>query len=172
MRERAEFIRESIDFLHRYMMKSIQKHAEEQGVTVPQARVIAEVLVNEAISIKQLTQNLRMTQSTVSDIVERLTAKGILMKTPNPKDKRSVNITLTEKTLKEINEGAPEPFNQAVRDVLNLLKPNEQEIVEEGMRLFVSAVKEKMEAEGMDHSEYFDVLFFPQDNPWGNKDSK
>ena len=161
--EREDFIRESIDFLHRYLVKSIQKHAEEHGLTVPQLRVIAEVLVNTQITIKQLTQNLRMTQSTVSDIVERLSAKGILLKTPNPKDKRSVNICVSEKVLNVIKENSQEPVNRAVRDALILLTPAEQESVEQGMRLLITAIKEKMEKDGMGELEPFDVLFIPSD---------
>lgn len=163
MAEKAEFIRESIDFLQRYMMKSLQKHAEEHGVTIPQARVIGEVYAHKAISIKQLTKNLKMTQSTVSDIVERLTSKGILLKTPNPKDKRFVEISLSELMAEEINENISEIANSSFKGVLNLLNLNEQEMVEQGMRLLVSAVKEKMEAEGMDNYEFFDVLYFTEE---------
>ena len=160
---REDFIRESIDFLHRYLLKSIQKHAEEHGLTVPQLRVIAEVFVNKQITIKQLTQNLRMTQSTVSDIVERLSAKGILLKNPNPKDKRSVNICVSEEVLNVINENSQEPVNRAIRDALSLLTPDEQETVEQGMRLLITAVKGKMEKDGEGQLESFDVLFFPSD---------
>lgn len=163
MVERADFIRESIHFLHRYLVKSIQKHAEEHGLTAPQLRVIREVFINKSITIKQLTQNLRMTQSTVSDIVERLTEKGILIKTPNPKDKRSVNISPSERILNVIKEGKPEPVNRAVREAISLLEPSEQEIVEQGMRLMVTAVKEKMENDGVEEPESFEKLFFQKD---------
>ena len=164
MLDRAEYIRESIDFLNRFMMKSMQKYAEEHGVTVPQARVILEVFLNKAISVKQLSQNLRMTQSTVSDIVDRLIDKGLLLKTPNPQDKRSVNITLTDGVLNIIDESSPEPLNRVIRDTLSILKPDDQDIVEKGMRLLVSAVAEKVEADGMDNLEDFQVLFFPKEN--------
>lgn len=163
MLERAAFIRESIDFLQQYLLKSIQKHAEEHGLTVPQLRVIGEVLVNKQITIKQLTQNLRMTQSTVSDIVERLSTKGILLKTSNPKDKRSVNISVSEEVLNVIKENSHEPVNRAVMDALSLLTPDEQQTVEQGIRLLITAVKEKTEKEGMDQMESFDILFLPKD---------
>lgn len=168
MDEREDFIRESIHFLHRYLMKSIQKHAEEHGLTAPQLRVIKEVYVNKSITIKQLTQNLRMTQSTVSDIVERLTEKGVLIKTPNPNDKRSVNISPSERILNVIKEGKPEPVNRAVREALSLMEPSEQEIVEQGMRLLVRSVKEKMEKDGMKDLESFEKLFFQKDPSKGN----
>jgi MarR family transcriptional regulator, organic hydroperoxide resistance regulator len=165
--DNAVFIRESIDFLHRYMMKSLQKQAEEHGVTIPQARVIGEVFAHKKVSIKQLSQNLKMTQSTVSDIVDRLTSKGFLVKTSNAKDKRLVDISLSDRLAEDINESISEIGNQSLIGVLSLLKKEEQEVVEKGMRLLVSAVKEKMEAEGMDNYEFFDVLFFPTETKQG-----
>jgi len=162
MVDKADFIRESIDLLQSYIMKSLQKHSEERGVTIPQARVIGEVFAHKKISIKHLSQNLKMTQSTVSDIVERLTSKGFLVKTPNPKDKRSVEISLSNELSKGINEDISEIANKSLVAVLSLLNPDEQEMVEKGMGLLVSAVKEKMEAEGLDNHEFFDVLYFPE----------
>lgn len=160
--EKAIFVRESIDFLQQYLMKSLQKYSEEHGVTIPQARVIAEVFANKSVSIKQLSTKLKMTQSTVSDIVERLTSKGLLVKTPNPKDKRSVEISLSSELSEGITANISEISNLALSEVLSLLKPEEQETVTKGMELLVSAVKEKMVADGMEHYDFFDVVFFPE----------
>ncbi|MDH5163207.1 MarR family transcriptional regulator [Heyndrickxia sp. FSL K6-6286] len=157
---RAEFIGESIDFLHRYTMKSLQKKAEDHGVTIPQVKVIGEVYSHKTVSIKQLSQNLKMTQSTVSDIVERLISKGFLVKMPNRKDKRIVDISLSARLAEDIDESISEITNQSLVGVLDRLSPNDQEIVEKGMKLLVSAVKENMVAEGMDNYEFFNVLFF------------
>ncbi|WP_031536168.1 MarR family winged helix-turn-helix transcriptional regulator [Bacillus sp. MB2021] len=163
MLDRATYIWESIDFLNRYIMKSLQRHAEEHGMTAPQVRVILEVFINKKISVKELTQNLRMTQSTVSDIVERLTEKGILIKKPNPQDKRSVQIMLTEEMVKIIEETSPKPIQQIMGAVLDNLQPSEQATVEEGIRLLVAAVGEKMEADGIESLEDFEVLFLPKE---------
>ncbi|TKC14735.1 MarR family winged helix-turn-helix transcriptional regulator [Robertmurraya kyonggiensis] len=162
--EKAVFIRESIDFLQQYLMKSLQKYAEENGVTLPQARVIAEVFANKSVSIKVLSEKLKMTQSTVSDIVERLTSKGLLMKTQNPKDKRSVVISLSSELSEGITANISEISTLALSEVLSLLKPEEQEKVTAGMELLVSAVKEKMKLDGMDHYDFFDVVYFPDKN--------
>ncbi|PEJ59907.1 MULTISPECIES: MarR family winged helix-turn-helix transcriptional regulator [unclassified Bacillus (in: firmicutes)] len=169
MVERAEFIRESIDFLQRFLMKSLQKHSEEHGVTIPQARVIGEVYAHKTMSIKQLSKNLKMTQSTVSDIVERLTTKGLLLKTPNPNDKRSVEISLPEGIADEINGSISEIANKSINSALGLLETSDQEIVEQGLKLLVTAVKKKMESDGMDNYEFFDVLYF-LDEEKGKKD--
>ncbi|QJX64202.1 MarR family transcriptional regulator [Niallia circulans] len=163
MLDRPTYIWESIDFLNRFIMKSLQRHAEEHGLTAPQARVILEVFLHKKISVKELTQNLRITQSTVSDIVERLTEKGILIKKPNPNDKRSVQIMLTERMVKIIEQTSPKPIQQIMGAVLDNLQPSEQVKVEEGMRLLVAAVGKKMEADGIDDLEDFEVLFLPKE---------
>ncbi|WP_226793263.1 MarR family winged helix-turn-helix transcriptional regulator [Bacillus sp. B1-b2] len=151
--DRAEYIRESIVFLNRFMFKSMQKYAEEHGVTVPQAKVIFEVFINKEIGVKQLSQNLKMTQSTVSDIVDRLVDRAVLIKTPNPQDKRFVNITVTEKIQKVMSESSPEPLKRVMRETMSLLEPGEQEAVEKGITLLVGAVKEKMEIDGLSNLE-------------------
>ncbi|WP_082918046.1 MarR family winged helix-turn-helix transcriptional regulator [Oceanobacillus sp. Castelsardo] len=158
----AEFLGESIDFIHRYTMKSLQKQAEEHGVTIPQVRVLGEVYAHKTVSIKQLSQNLKMTQSTVSDIVDRLVSKGFLVKNSNPKDKRLVDISLSNRLAEDIHESISKLTNQSLIDVLKLLNPNEQEIVEKGMHLLVSAVKDKMIEEGMENREFLDILYFPE----------
>lgn len=160
--EKADFIGESIEYLHRYTMKSLQKQAEEHGVTIPQVRVIGEVFAHKTVSIKLLSQNLKMTQSTVSDIVERLVSKGFLVKTTNEKDKRLVDISLSPRLAGDIDESISQLKNQSLIGVFDLLNPKEQEIVEEGMQLLVSAVKEKMIAEGMDDYKFFDILYFSE----------
>ncbi|QCR32389.1 MarR family winged helix-turn-helix transcriptional regulator [Lysinibacillus sp. SGAir0095] len=164
---RAEFIGESIDFIHRYTMKSLQKTAEEHGVTIPQIRVIADVYAHKTVSVKQLSQNLKMTQSTVSDIVERLIAKEFLVKTPNQKDKRIVDISLSPRLAEEMNDSISELTNQSLISVMKLLSPSEQETVENGMKLLVSAVKEKMIAEGMDNYDFIDILYFSEKDKRG-----
>ncbi|MGX9136113.1 MarR family winged helix-turn-helix transcriptional regulator [Rummeliibacillus sp. JY-2-4R] len=165
--KRAEFVGESIDFIHRYTMKSLQKTAEEHGVTIPQIKVIGDVFAHKTVSVKQLAQNLKMTQSTVSDIVERLIAKELLVKRPNQKDKRLVDITLSPRLAEEIDESIAELTNQSLVGVLNLLNPNEQEIVEKGMKLLVSAVKERMIAEGMDNYDFIDIVYFSEKDKRG-----
>jgi len=164
---RAEFIGESIDFIHRYTMKSLQKTAEEHGVTIPQIRVIGDVYAHKTVSIKQLSQNLKMTQSTVSDIVERLIAKDLLVKTPNQKDKRLVDISLSSSLIENIDESISELTNQSLIGVMNLLNPDQQEAVEKGMELLVSAVKEKIMLDGIDNHDFIDILYFSEKDKRG-----
>lgn len=140
----ARFIRESIHYLNHYIQKNLQKKAEKMDITVPQMLVINEVFKNRNISIKKISQNLNMTHSTVSEVVDRLQRRGILIKTPNPKDKRSVDISLTNDANKYVETNQLEFVNRSIIELLKHLKPNEQETVIEGTKLLMLAVMKEL----------------------------
>lgn len=137
----AEFIRKSIQNLNRYFEKNIQKKVEQTGFTVPQMRVIEEVVGHAGIGIKEISENLPMTQSTVSGIVERLIQKGILMKKTNSRDKRAVQIFPTGAVYNFLANDRLEYVNQSVIDVFNRLSQDEQAVVVKSLRLLVDAVE-------------------------------
>jgi DNA-binding MarR family transcriptional regulator len=138
--QEAEFIRKSLRYLNRYFEKCIEQSVVQTGFTIPQMRVIQEVVSHQGISIKQLSHNLQMTQSTVSGIVDRLVHKGILMKKPNDRDRRSVQIYYTSNVARFLEHDRMEYVNRPVVDVLSRLSPEERAIVMEGIRLLVAAV--------------------------------
>jgi len=139
--QNAEFIRKSIQNLNQYFEKNIQKSVEQTGFTVPQMRVIEQVVDHKGISIKEISQNLPMTQSTVSGIVERLIHKGILMKKTNTSDKRAVQIFPTEAVYQFLEKDRIQYVNQSVLGVLNRLSQDEQAVVIKGLCLLVDAVE-------------------------------
>lgn len=138
----AEFIRKSIEYLNKYIQTSLEKKVERTGITVPQMRVITEVVSHQGISIKQISLNLPMTQSTVSGIVERLINKGILVKRTNSNDKRAVQIYPTDNVTKFLEVDRMKYVNQSLSDALNKLNPNNYDVVLRGIGLLVNAVKE------------------------------
>lgn len=138
----AEFIRKSIEYLNQYFEKSIQQKVEQTGITVPQMRVITEVVSHQGISIKQISLNLPMTQSTVSGIVERLINKGILIKRSNSQDKRAVQIYPTDNVTQFLEKDREIYVNQSVEDALSRFTPDQYAVVLEGIRLLVDAVNE------------------------------
>ncbi len=147
MEQEARFIRRSIRSLHRHFEKSIQKQTEQVGFTVPKMRVIQEVISHQSISIKQLSQNLQMTQSTVSGMVERLISHDILLKMTNPNDRRAVKITTTENVTRFMENDRSKFANQAVVNALSRLKPEELSIVINGIRLLLTVTQDTLEAD-------------------------
>ncbi len=127
--------------------KSLQKKVIHTGFTIPQMRVIEVVVSHPGASIKDISENLQMTQSTVSGIVERLISKNVLMKKSNSEDKRFVQIYATDTVTRFLETNRMEYVNESVVRALSLLQPNERAVVVEGIRLLVSAVDEAVKTE-------------------------
>lgn len=159
MNELAKQLSHAVQFLNDYRLKFMQQKGIEQGYTVPQMKVLVEVLFREKSSVKQLAINLRMTQSTVSDIVERLVSKGDLQKRPSTEDKRISEISLTEQVSADILQALSEQSDHAMGEVLDYLTDEQREVVAQAMRILVGAVVQKMQSEGYDEQSYMDVVY-------------
>lgn len=146
--QKAEFIIKSVRYLDQYFEKSINEKAEKSGVTFPQLRVIKEVVKYQGISIKQISQNLNMAQSTVSGIVERLIKKGILLKKTNSHDKRFAEIWYTTDVSEFLENHSKEFVSEAIRDVFRNLQSSDVEIITQGLQLLTTAVEKASQKRG------------------------
>jgi MarR family transcriptional regulator for hemolysin len=74
-------------------------HAEihQYGITVPQWRVIAQLVQTDQLSQIALARTVNSDQATVGDIVERLQANGLVTRVADPDDSRAKIVCLTEK---------------------------------------------------------------------------
>lgn len=141
LQQDAEFVIKTIRSLDQFFEKCIQNKVEQSGVTLPQMRVIKEVVTHQGMSIKQLSRNLNMTQSTVSGIVERLIHKGYLLKKTDPDDKRFAQIWYTKDVAEFLEKDSTEFVSEAVGKVFAYLEPNDWQTVIQGLRLLLSAVQ-------------------------------
>lgn len=92
----AEFVRHTVRSLHRYFEKHIQGQAAEQGFTLPQVRILRQVVAHPGITVTRLAQALEISQSTASGIVARLVPKGVLERRPDASDRRSTGLWPTD----------------------------------------------------------------------------
>lgn len=69
------------------------------GVTPMQAKVIAVIHKNEAVSVQKLTEDLQITYPNCSNILKRMVKYDLIEKVKDGDDKRIVKLKLTEKSL-------------------------------------------------------------------------
>jgi MarR family transcriptional regulator, organic hydroperoxide resistance regulator len=67
----------------------------ELGLTYPQYLVMLVLWEREPISVKELGARLRLDSGTLSPLLKRLVAAGLITKTRCDEDERSVRVTLT-----------------------------------------------------------------------------
>lgn len=83
---------------------------EPLGLTHPQYLVMVALWQNEPLSVKGLSQQLRLDPPSVSPVLKRLESAGLIERHRDAVDERSVRITLTTagRALKERASGIPE----------------------------------------------------------------
>jgi len=73
------------------------KRVEKYNLTGVQATIINSLSEDNGITFQQLAERLHLSNATLTGIVDRLEKIGLAERLPNPDDRRSTKISLTEK---------------------------------------------------------------------------
>ncbi|WP_061212705.1 MarR family winged helix-turn-helix transcriptional regulator [Syntrophomonas wolfei] len=79
------------------------------GVTPGQYSVLKCLWKDNGQTVKQLAEHLYLDSSTVTGILDRMEQKGMIKKKADPKDRRALQVLLTEK-----GQDLEEPLTQAI----------------------------------------------------------
>jgi DNA-binding MarR family transcriptional regulator len=74
-----------------------KKLVKKCGLTGPQLIVLKEVRKSYDYQVSEIAHRIHLSQATVTSILDRLERQGFAVRQRNEKDKRKVNISLTEK---------------------------------------------------------------------------
>lgn len=100
-------ILDSFTEINKAIYRLIRKEADRFGITFVQLKAIYRISTHPEISLGELAEKLRLTNSTVSGVIDRLVHSGLVERVIPPENRRSVSINLTEKgenLLREIME--------------------------------------------------------------------
>lgn len=95
--------REFLDVLGalRQIIRATDLHSKRvmkvSGLTVPQLVIMIAIEDLGAVTVRQVSQHVSLSQATVTIILNRLEARGFIVRSRNTTDKRVVNSSLTEK---------------------------------------------------------------------------
>lgn len=92
------------------LVRAYRPFLEPLGLTYPQYIVMMSLWERDCINIKQLATHTRFDSGTLTPILKRLEAKGLLLRQASDKDERQKSIVLTEagRQLKAKAEKVPE----------------------------------------------------------------
>jgi DNA-binding MarR family transcriptional regulator len=85
----------------------LSKIAAEHELSLTQMRVLA-VLRDRQGAMSDLAAHLGLDKSTISGLVDRAEKRGLLQRTPNPADRRGIDVALTEKGIELAERGGAE----------------------------------------------------------------
>ncbi|MBC3767001.1 MarR family winged helix-turn-helix transcriptional regulator [Neptunicella marina] len=86
-----------------------KKLSKESGLTTPQLIVLQEISVNSGIMVRQIAENINLSSATVTNILDRLESRQLILRERSTTDKRKVGIWLTELGTEAIKQ-APRPL--------------------------------------------------------------
>jgi DNA-binding MarR family transcriptional regulator len=97
-------ILESFSEINKAIYKLMKLEADRLGITVVQLKALYRIYLNPNISLGELAEKLRLTNSTVSGVIDRLVHSGLVERIVPPENRRSVVIHLTEDGKKVLDQ--------------------------------------------------------------------
>jgi len=119
--------------------KSLDKH---YGLTAPQLIILQELSHADKISIGEIARRISLSQATVTDILDRLESKGLVLRTRNDFDRRQVLIKITPKS-KDIINKKPSLLQKQFLLEFNKLHKWEQHLILSSVERIASMMKAK-----------------------------
>ena len=104
----------------------LNQKVSEMNITPVQAMVLGFLNEEDGITASELGKRTELDSATMTGIVDRLEAAGLVERRGNPADRRSIEIHLTERG-RILADGAVRLILEANREFLNILTEREQE---------------------------------------------
>ncbi|MDQ0200779.1 MarR family winged helix-turn-helix transcriptional regulator [Neobacillus ginsengisoli] len=90
--------------INKAIKRLVKIDADRLGITVVQLHALYKLSTNPNSSLGELADKLRLTNSTVSGVIERLVHNGLVERVVLPENRRTVSIHLTEKGKQKLDQ--------------------------------------------------------------------
>jgi DNA-binding MarR family transcriptional regulator len=124
-----------------YAASAVLRRAFDQalapwGITSSQASVLAFLEeVDHPITINQLARLLILESPSVTAMIDRLSERGLVERTDDPKDRRRTLVQLTEEA-KRLQKSIREPGQQLYNEIFDVLTDEERQVLRAILRKF------------------------------------
>jgi DNA-binding MarR family transcriptional regulator len=151
-----EKLTENILKMQRRMFNML--HADEDpewvgsDLTMPQLKILGLLYYHGPLRMSRIAELLVKTVSTATGIADRLVEEKFVRREEDPKDRRAVVISLTEKG-QEICESFMTQGWQRTRNLLSRMSEAELQVVLQSIELFVRALQEENEEKAVRSAE-------------------
>ena len=126
--------------------------AQSAGLTAVQFRVLQLVAERGTCTAKEIATRMRVSQATVTSLIDKLVRQGMVRREKSQVDRRQVNIVLTEHGHETV-DAAPDPLQQRYVRKFEAMEDWEQAMIVAALE----RVANMLDAEDMDASPVLDV---------------
>lgn len=114
---------------------------EDVGLTMPQCLVIGALIKSGEMKISELSSKVKLSNSTVSGIIDRLENQGMVVRTRSEKDRRTVYVKTTKK-VEDIHKGIHKKVEESFENLLSSGTDEEMGKIIEGMSILNRILKD------------------------------
>ncbi|QJR82396.1 MarR family transcriptional regulator [Alteromonas pelagimontana] len=126
--------------------------SRDVGLTGPQLLVMQNIGTSPGIMVREIAENITLSPATITNILDRLEARGLATRIRSTTDKRKVGVYLSDEG-KSALHNAPRPLQEHFIERFNQLKEWEQSQLVSTMQRIASM----MDAEDIDASPFLEV---------------
>jgi len=134
LRKLAQEVDQHLSIIRQRLREPLETEFARGGLTGPQRMVMQALVQSEGLSLKQLSAQISLAHSTVSGIVDRLQARGMVVRSRDEADGRATVIAPSAPVRDFLANRMPElaisPLTEALRGASN----SEQATVLRGLR--------------------------------------
>lgn len=134
-------ILESIPVVMHYLRRGIRRELGDKA-SVPQIRALSFIRRNPASTLTTVSEYLAVSNATTSSIVDRLVKKGLVTRVEDPKERRCLQLSLTQKGQAEYSV-VHEVLIAELTKVLTRLPDDQVKQIQEGLRILKDALEEE-----------------------------
>src|ERR1051325_6804444 len=121
--------------VRRGLLQAARAELTRSGLTGAQLNVVSLLGARGAMSLSDLSHELALGHSTVSGIIDRLQARGIVQRRPHPTDRRYTLVSLTDKLSNRAPAMIAHGPGSRLVDALANASPAERRTMLEGLKL-------------------------------------
>ncbi len=129
-----------------------RKLVKTSGLTTPQLLLLQSIRSKGEVSISELSGDVSLSQATVTNILDRLEAKGLVIRQRSSKDRRKVHAYLTEDG-KNLIKKSPPPLQKSFIDRFKTLEDWEQTMIISSLQRIAAM----MDADDVDAAPVLDI---------------
>jgi DNA-binding MarR family transcriptional regulator len=141
--EKTELVKQVIN-LQRQVRRALREYVPdawmELDITIAQLKTLFFVASEGSTNTKRLAEELGVTPSNVTGIVDRLVRHGLLSRQENPEDRRMLELQVTDKGEAILN-GLRERTVSSMSKVLARMSPEDLSFLARGLSSLVKAAK-------------------------------
>jgi DNA-binding MarR family transcriptional regulator len=132
---------ELVGDVSRKMHRRIDRETRGDQLSATEISVLWRMARKRSCRVSDLATEIGLPASTLTGILDRLVARGILAREADPNDRRSIIITTTEK-VDEFVDSRRAASREIVFDILKKFTPDEMEGMLAGLKRFKSYLDE------------------------------